>query len=315
MHGPVWCPYRHGNDHPCGHDQHPERPVPLGRATDPAGRGLDALSPDLIALQEVTDPLGASTAHWLAGELGGYSVHVCPKTGWGRSREGIAVLSRLPVEGHEILDLGSQQRTAQFVRVRAGGRPVVLVNGHYHWLPGAHAARVRQVGRVLDRVEALDPATAVVACGDFNGTPGSPAIALMRRAFASAHEARHGREPDFTCPTPLVSGGRVRGAVTRCLLRLFTNRPGGPWRGTLDYIFVSPNVRVVECEVFLDRPSPDDPTLYASDHLGLAATLEIPPVEGSGRAGRSCTSVILIETDEARRRGLDSRPRIPAWGE
>ena len=103
--------------------------------------GLDALSPDLIALQEVTDPLGTSTAHWLAGELGGYSVHVCPKTGWGRKREGIAVLSRLPVEGHEILDLGSQQRTAQFLRVRAGGRPVVLVNGHYHWLPGAHAAQ------------------------------------------------------------------------------------------------------------------------------------------------------------------------------
>jgi hypothetical protein len=32
--------------------------------------------------------------------------------------------------------------------------------------------------------------------------------------------------------------------------------------------------------VFLDRPSPGDPTLYASDHLGLAATLEIPSAEG-----------------------------------
>src|SRR3954451_9992555 len=103
-------------------------------------RGLDALSLDLIALQEVTDPLGKSTAHWLAGELGGYSAHVCPKTGWGRRREGIAVLSRLPVEGHEVLDLRSQQRMAQFVRVRTGESPVVLINGHYHWLPGAHAA-------------------------------------------------------------------------------------------------------------------------------------------------------------------------------
>jgi hypothetical protein len=44
---------------------------------------------------------------------------------------------------------------------------------------------------------------------------------------------------------------------------------------------VSPDVRVIECGVFLDRPSPGDPTLYASDHLGLAATLEIPPHEGS----------------------------------
>ena len=37
--------------------------------------------------------------------------------------------------------------------------------------------------------------------------------------------------------------------------------------------------QVVECGVFLDRPSPDDPTLYASDHLGLAAKLEIPVSE------------------------------------
>jgi endonuclease/exonuclease/phosphatase family metal-dependent hydrolase len=242
-------------------------------------RGLDALALDLIALQEVADPLGTSTAHGLAVELGGYAIHVGPKTGWGGSREGIAGLSRLPVEGHEVHDLGSQQRTAQFVRVRLGGRPVVLINGHYVWPPGAHAARVRQVERVLQRVKRLGPETSVIACGDFNGTPGSPAIARMREALASAHETLHGREPEYTCPTPLVCGGRVRGAVTRGLLRLFTNRPGSTWRGTLDYIFVSPDVRVIECGVFLDRPSPDDPTLYASDHLGLAATLEIPPPE------------------------------------
>jgi endonuclease/exonuclease/phosphatase family metal-dependent hydrolase len=244
-------------------------------------RGLYEFSPDLIALQEVTEPLGHSTSQWLATELGGYSVHLCPKSGWSRKREGIAVLSRLPVEDHEILDLASQQRTAQLVFVRMAGRSVVFCNGHYHWSPGAHAARVRQVGRILERMERLDPGTAVVACGDFNGTPGSPAIVSMRRAFASAHEAYHGTEPEYTFPTPLVSGHRVREAATRRLLRLFTTRPGDSWRGTLDYIFVSQNVRVVECNVFLDRPSPDDSTLYASDHLGLAAILEITPSEDS----------------------------------
>jgi endonuclease/exonuclease/phosphatase family metal-dependent hydrolase len=240
-------------------------------------RGLKEFSPDLIALQEVTNPLGHSTAHWLADELGGYSAHVCPKTGRSRKREGIAILSRLPVEDHEILDLGSQQRTAQLVFVRPGGRPVVFCNGHYYWPSGAHAARVRQVGRLLERVEKLESGAVVIACGDFNGTPGSPAIAAMRRAFASAHEAHHGKEPEYTCPTPLVSGHRVREVATRRLLRLFTNRPGDSWRGTLDYIFVSPNVRVVECNVFLDRPSPGDPTLYASDHLGLSAILDVSP--------------------------------------
>ena len=257
--------------------------LPLARATDLAGAGLAALSPDLIALQEVTDPLGCSTAHWLAGELGGYSAHVCPKAGWGRRREGIAVLSRLPVERHETIDLRSQQRTAQLVRVRAGGRPVVLVNGHLYWPPGGHAARVRQVERLLDWVETLDPDAAVVVCGDFNATPGSPAIALMRRSFASAHEAAHGREPESTCPTPPGQrGSGPRGGHPGPAPALH-QPPRRPWRGTLDYIFVSPGVRVVDCGVFLDRPSPDDPTLYASDHLGLAATLEFP-ASGPGTA-------------------------------
>ena len=238
-------------------------------------RGLETRSLDLIALQEVTEPLRAGTAHWLAGELGGYSVHACPKAGRGGQREGIAVLSRLPVEDHEVLDLRSQQRVAQVVRVRVGERPVVLINGHYQWPPGAHAARVRQVERVLARVKRLGQDASAISCGDFNGTPESPAIVRMRRAFVSAHEACHGWEPDYTCPTPLVSGHRVREAVTRGMLRLFTNRPGESWRGVLDYVFVSPGVRVVDCEVFLDQPSPDDPTLYASDHLGLAAILEI----------------------------------------
>jgi endonuclease/exonuclease/phosphatase family metal-dependent hydrolase len=200
---------------------------------------------------------------------------ICPKSGWGRKWEGIAVLSRLPVARHEILDLRSQQRTAQLVEVKVGGCPFVLVNGHFYWLPGLHGARVRQVRRLLAWVATVIPGTPVIVCGDFNAIPGSPEITLMKEIFTSAHETVHGCEPRYTCPTPLVCGGRVRGPVTRTLLRLFSNTPGKPWRDTLDYIFVSPGVSVLTCDLFLDRPSPQDPTLYASDHFGLAATVAI----------------------------------------
>ncbi|MDB5349080.1 MAG: metal-dependent hydrolase [Planctomycetota bacterium] len=98
---------------------------------------------------------------------------------------------------------------------------------------------------------------------------------MMRRTFKSAQAACHGGEPDFTYPTPLVSGGPIRMAIARALLRLFTNRRGKSWRGTLAYIFVSPRVRVLGCAVILDRPASDDPGPYASGHLGLGATLEI----------------------------------------
>jgi endonuclease/exonuclease/phosphatase family metal-dependent hydrolase len=236
--------------------------------------GLAAFGPDFIGLQEVVNPRGASTAHELADALGGYSVHTCPKAGRGSVREGIAILSRLPVERHETLDLGSQRRVAQRVAVRVADRPVLFVNAHYYWPPPLHAARVRQVACMLDWLKPLPPETAVVACGDFNGTPDCRAIALMGRTLRSAYADRHGQEPAFTCPTPLVGAAPFRAAVTRGVLRLLAKQPGDVWKGTLDYIFVSPSVRVLECDVILDRPHPDDPGLYPSDHVGLGATLE-----------------------------------------
>ena len=136
-------------------------------------------------------------------------------------------------------------------------------------------ARVRQVDRLLEWLGARSGATRTIVVGDFNGTPSSPAIAQMRRSFRSAHEVRHGREPDFTYPSPLVNRSPVRSAVTSGLLRLFSNRPGGSWQGTLDYIFVGSGIQVDDCRVILDRPSPTDPSLYASDHFGLAATLDV----------------------------------------
>ena len=240
-------------------------------------RGLDTLDADLIALQEVRDPLATGTADWIAGELGGYSVHACPKTGRGSKREGGRRPSAaLPVEWHEPLDPrepaadgadrpGSRRRSPG----RPRQRPLFLARRR------PLGAGPAGGGASSTDLKPLDPATAVLSCGDFNAAPGSPPIALMRRFFTSAHEAHHGHEPEYTCPTPLRNGGPVRRRVAGGLFGLANSLPGGPWRWALDYIFVGPGIRVVECDVFLDRPATDDPTLYASDHLGLFATVEI----------------------------------------
>ena len=45
--------------------------------------------------------------------------------------------------------------------------------------------------------------------------------------------------------------------------------------GCLDYVWVRGAVRVVEARLAFDRPHPEDPTLYPSDHLGISALLEI----------------------------------------
>ena len=52
----------------------------------------------------------------------------------------------------------------------------------------------------------------------------------------------------------------------------------GEWRGTLDYIFVTPPAPgrpspVLEARLAFHSPAEHDPTLYPSDHFGLAARL------------------------------------------
>ena len=43
----------------------------------------------------------------------------------------------------------------------------------------------------------------------------------------------------------------------------------------LDYIWVRGTVTVDDCRLVFDRPAVDDPTLYPSDHRGLAAHLRV----------------------------------------
>ncbi|MCH7523003.1 MAG: hypothetical protein IH920_04435, partial [Chloroflexi bacterium] len=78
--------------------------------------------------------------------------------------------------------------------------------------------------------------------------------------FSSAHGLVHGDEPEDTIWTPLR-----------------TAEVG--WRPSIgmvvDYLFVSRAVRVTGAWTVFDRSHPEDPTLSASDHYGLAAEVVI----------------------------------------
>jgi endonuclease/exonuclease/phosphatase family metal-dependent hydrolase len=234
---------------------------------------FERLQPDVIALQEVALPL--NTAQWLAERLHGYAVHLTPKSGRMGAREALATLTRLPVRDVHHIDLGSQHRVAQALRLE-GDHPLTLVNGHFHWSPGDSAERARQIRQVrswIKHVHAGDARAGIVVCGDFNGTPESRAMRLMHEEFASAHAVHHGAEPEYTVPTPLhISQSMWRTTALR-LYNLALRRSSSPWRGTVDYIFVSRNLRVQSCHVVFDRPAAHDATLYPSDHLGLVAEL------------------------------------------
>lgn len=236
-------------------------------------------SPDVITFQEVALP--ENNAAWLASQLDGYTLHLCPLSNHRGQREGIAILSRLPVESHEHLSLTHQNRVAQRVIVRKDRQRVMVVNTHLFWSPLDDHFRKRQVERILHWLPSDLPA---VICGDFNALPTYQAIQIVKRHYRSAHEFIHGEEPCYTFPTPLDRGPGMRNSTRRTALSVIgqliknecTEEEQETWRGTLDYIFVDPQIQISNCQVTFDQGLPGQERIYPSDHYGLVAHLCLP---------------------------------------
>ena len=124
----------------------------------------------------------------------------------------------------------------------------------------ARPQRDDQARQLLAWLEAAPLADAQVVVGDFNAEPAEPTWRRMTDAgFASAYAVANGAEPAVTWPSGLQAPAM--------------DTDGDP--GCLDYIWVRGAVAVVDARLVFDRPHPEDPTLYPSDHLGLGAHLEI----------------------------------------
>ena len=96
--------------------------------------------------------------------------------------------------------------------------------------------------------------------GDFNADPQEPTYARMLAAgFRSAYAEANGAEPAVTWPSGLQAPAMDTDGDPDCL----------------DYIWLRGAVRVVDARLAFDRPHPEDPTLYPSDHLGIGAHVEV----------------------------------------
>ena len=218
---------------------------------------LAELAPDVIGLQELR--MWPNQGRWIARELdrvssGRLRGRCCRrgKTGLLRLWEGIGVLSRLPVAGMASLPLGADARVALRVTVHLPDGGLLDVYDTHLASRGEHL-RTPQAQRILDWM-ATRPPTPAVLLGDLNARPGSPTIELLSERLRSAHAVVHGAEPERTAPTPLRRHYSGTGAV-------------------LDYIFVNDLLEVRDAQLAFDALDPDDPTLAASDHYGLTATV------------------------------------------
>ncbi len=219
---------------------------------------MAALQPDLIGLQEVVYPMQQDRLLGAAGE-GRYEAI----RGWaGRPEYGNSLLVKAPLVAGECdrLDLGAK-RAAHRVRVTLpGGARLVFAVTHLHHLPPDAAIRLAQVEQLLPWLDAAPEHDALVVVGDFNAAPGEAAASRMREAgFRSAFAEANGADPAVTWPSGLQAPAMDTDGVPACL----------------DYIWVRGMVQVDEARLFADRPAAGDPTLYPSDHLGIAARLAV----------------------------------------
>jgi endonuclease/exonuclease/phosphatase family metal-dependent hydrolase len=228
--------------------------------------GLARLRPHIVGLQEVNirADIGtrvSSALNVLTTESPFRILHVA-NPGRKVVHSTLAVITNLPVLAHDGTDYLTEglemNRMAQRVRVDAGGQLLDFYNTHFHYQMGPEAdeTRCEQARKLLAWMDSHGWDIPKVLVGDFNAWPDSPPIRLLKERFVSAYEAAHGEEPEKTWPTPMLKQ---------------TDAPD--W--TLDYIFVSPGIRVAQADLTFTEAGAADSDLYASDHFGLAATLDI----------------------------------------
>ena len=217
-----------------------------------------ALQPDVIGLQEVVYVLQQDRVIGAAG-AGEYGA----VRGWaGRTEYGNSMLVRAGLEptDRDRLDLGLQRAALRVRLDLPNGASLVFAVTHLHHEVQATAERERQVEALVAWLDGAPAADAQVVVGDFNADPREPAYARMTAAgFRSAHLEANGAEPPVTWPSGLQAPAMDTDGDPDCL----------------DYIWLRGAIAVDDCRLVFDRPAVDDPSLYPSDHLGLAAHLRV----------------------------------------
>lgn len=219
---------------------------------------IDRLKPDVIALNEVSIPLQSARVLRNEARRNGAEYNLVQQTRVNAlsKAEGEALLTRFPVLETDNLDYQTRDIVALAARLRVGAMPLDAYVTHLYMSRGDDSLRLFQVQQLLAWIDAREDVPARIVCGDFNARLDAPSAALMASRF----------RPTQTSPTAFTPLADHDGAVSH---------PYWPRMDRcIDYIWVSGAIEVVASGVCFDRASPDDPSLWPSDHAGVWADLE-----------------------------------------
>jgi endonuclease/exonuclease/phosphatase family metal-dependent hydrolase len=241
--------------------------------------GLRELAPDIVTLQEVREVPGQlpNQAETLSKAVGLEHVFA-PATPFGGGHEGLAILSRLPMVEHTVLELPhaepKERRILLSARVQNGQGSVWVHTTHLNYRLTHGKQREDQVSAIEASVASRASDSPQILMGDFNARPESDEIRFLRGLvtlggrrtyFQDAWDRMHPGDPGLTWPRS--------NPYTAKLAFLEPDR-------RLDYIFVTPmrgdgRGTIHSCAMVFDQPGAD--SVFASDHFGLLAEIQVEP--------------------------------------
>ena len=218
------------------------------------------LRPDIWALNEIHIP--SQAGRWLQrataqATSAKYALVQQSKAGEDGRIQGEGLLTRYPVIETANLDYHSHDCVALVARIEIDSRLLDVYVTHLIAAKVDDSARQYQVTQLLEWIRARDDADYSVVCGDFNAAPDQPSIRLMAAAY-------HATQNQPTAFTPLREPG---GKPTHPEWQRFDR--------CIDYIWVSPSIKVRGTGLSFNEPAKDNPDLWPSDHVGVWADLEI----------------------------------------
>jgi endonuclease/exonuclease/phosphatase family metal-dependent hydrolase len=221
---------------------------------------LGELKPAMLALNEICTP--EQTGRWLQRSAADrlnikYILLQQSKVGDDSRTEAEGLLTRYPVFETASLDYRSHNCVAFVARFEIDGRLLDVYVTHLIAARVEDAARQYQAQRLLEWLQTRSDADFAVVCGDFNAAPDQPSMRLMSGALRPT-------QTQPTAFTPLQEPG---------------GNPSHPeWERfdrCIDYVWVTESIKVRASGLCFNRPAPDNPTLWPSDHVGVWADLEL----------------------------------------
>jgi endonuclease/exonuclease/phosphatase family metal-dependent hydrolase len=243
-------------------------------------RVIEAQSPDVLGLQEVDEHKARTNfiaqADWLTRRLrmrGLFAPAMAEDGGF----YGVALLSRWPIRAHErkelfrpvYTDAASRPHHDSEQRVALGtivsplapyGRDDGGEGGHSLKVMVTHLGltadqRMVQVQEVADFAQSWRGSHPTLVMGDFNCDPDASELAPLRKRFQEACAVCSVQgDARYTFPSGLLGARTADG-----------------WRSAIDYVWASPDLKIVSARVLMDESQ-------ASDHQPLSVEFELSVV-------------------------------------